>query len=188
MESRPKTEQAHACYARGSAPEDWQWQHVCCPSRPGGGPRPPGPMRRRPAGAAGVAFPDWARYARLADGTFDDDADPERDMLPVVKALKAQNVSVIELDTVLSNWLTDQQFTAHMGKVKSFADLAHATRCGWSCTTPRSKSSAPGGEKGPSFYKNGHGKDWVQRGLDGSPTSSTAAWSSGWIRATRAAG
>ena len=166
----------------------WQWHRSLLPFLPGGGPRPAWAERPTPAGVAGVAFPDWARYARLADGTFDDDADPQRDMLPVISALKAQNVSVIELDTVLSNWLTDQQFTAHMAKVKSFADLAHTAGMRVVMYYPSLELISPGGEKGPSFYKNGSGKDWVQRGLDGSPMCSTAAWSSGWTRVTRAAG
>ncbi|MER0443864.1 hypothetical protein ABR738_04640 [Streptomyces sp. Edi4] len=139
------------------------------PSRPGGGPPPTWTETAAVAGTAAITFPDWARKARIADGTFDDDADPERDMLPVVKALKAQNVSVIELDTVLSNWLTDQQFSEHMGKVKSFADLAHANAMRVVMYYPSLEVISAGGEKGPSFYKNSHGKDWVQRGLDGSP-------------------
>ncbi|MGW1867236.1 hypothetical protein ACWCPS_16925 [Streptomyces mauvecolor] len=139
------------------------------PFLPGGGPRPAWAEDADARRVAGAAFPDWARYARLADGTFDDDADPQRDMLPVISALKAQNVSVIELDTVLSNWLTDQQFTQHMAKVKSFADLAHQAGMRVVMYYPSLELISPGGEKGPSFYKNGNGKDWVQRGLDGQP-------------------
>lgn len=139
------------------------------PFLPGGGPRPAWADAPDAGRVAGAAFPDWARYARLADGTFDDDADPQRDMLPVVSALKAQNVSVIELDTVLSNWLTDQQFTAHMAKVKGFADLAHTAGIRVVMYYPSLELISPGGEKGPSFYKNSSGKDWVQRGLDGRP-------------------
>ncbi|PJN04943.1 hypothetical protein CG740_03465 [Streptomyces sp. CB01201] len=139
------------------------------PFLPGGGPRPAWAEAPDARGVAGVSFPDWARYARLADGTFDDDADPQRDMLPVINRLKAQNVSVIELDTVLSNWLTDQEFAAHMAKVKSFVALAHTAGLRVVMYYPSLELISPGGEKGPSFYKNGGGKDWVQRGLDGQP-------------------
>ncbi|WP_406340968.1 beta-galactosidase trimerization domain-containing protein [Streptomyces sp. NBC_00648] len=118
---------------------------------------------------AGVSFPEWARFARIADGTFDDDADPNLDMKPVIAGLKAQNVSVIEVDTILSNWLTDQQFTEHMGKVRSFVQLAHAAGIRVVMYYPSMELISAGGEKGPSFYKNSDGKDWVQRGLDGKP-------------------
>ncbi|MET9417633.1 hypothetical protein ABZY03_26295 [Streptomyces klenkii] len=122
-----------------------------------------------PAAARQGLFPEWSRYARLADGTFDEDADPLRDMKPVITALKAQNVSVIELDTVLSNWLKPAEFTEHMGKVKSFVELAHAAGIRVVMYYPSLELISVGGEKGPSFYKNGEGKSWVQRSLDGKP-------------------
>ncbi|MFG2178496.1 hypothetical protein ACGFLS_07225 [Streptomyces abikoensis] len=121
-----------------------------------------------PAVRAG-AFPEWSRFARLADGTFDEDADPVRDMKPVIDALKAQNVSVIELDTILSNWLTDQEFTQHVGKVRDFVGLAHAAGLRVVMYYPSMELISVGGEKGRSFYKNAQGKDWVQRSLDGKP-------------------
>ncbi|MFH9424005.1 hypothetical protein [Streptomyces sp. NPDC017529] len=122
-----------------------------------------------PAPAPGAAFPDWARYARIADGTFDDDADPVRDMKPVIDKLKAQHVSVIEVDTILSNWLPDAEFTAHTAQLKRFSDLAHAAGIRVVVYYPSLEVISVGGEKGKSFYKDGDGKNWVQRGLDGKP-------------------
>ncbi|MGW1200208.1 hypothetical protein ACWD4B_30870 [Streptomyces sp. NPDC002536] len=121
-----------------------------------------------PAVRAG-AFPDWSRFARLADGTFDEDADPVHDMQPVINALKAQNVSVIELDTILSNWITDDAFAVHMGKVKSFAQLAHAAGIRVVMYYPSLEVISVGGENGPSFYKTDQGKSWVQLSPDGKP-------------------
>ncbi|MFC5721669.1 hypothetical protein ACFP1Z_15970 [Streptomyces gamaensis] len=122
-----------------------------------------------PARTSLPAFPEWSRYARLADGTFDEDADPAHDMQPVIASLKAQNVSVIELDTILSNWLTEDAFQQHMGKVKSFVELAHRAGLRVVMYYPSLEVISVGGENGPSFYKNGDGGAWVQRSLDGRP-------------------
>lgn len=132
----------------------------------------PGP-REQPAWAAptaaGGGFPDWSRFARIADATFDEDADPTADMKPVINALKAQNVSVIELDTILSHWLTDAEFTQHLGKIKEFVGLAHSAGIRVVMYYPSLEVISLGGEKGRSFYKDGDGKSWVQRSLDGKP-------------------
>lgn len=121
-----------------------------------------------PAVRQGV-FPEWARYARVADGTFDEDADPVRDMKPVINTLKAQNVSVIELDTILSNWLSQADFDFHVKQVGRFTELAHAAGIRVVMYYPSLELISVGGEKGRSFYKNDHGKDWVQLSLDGQP-------------------
>ncbi|MEV7027774.1 hypothetical protein, partial [Kitasatospora sp. NPDC093558] len=110
-------------------------------------------------------WPDWARYARVADGTFTGLADMQAN----IDALKAQNVSVIELDTVLSDWHTDAEFTAHLTLVKAYVDKAHAAGLKVVMYYPALEVISPGGEKGPSFYKNGEGGAWVQRSLDGKP-------------------
>ncbi|MFF2750638.1 hypothetical protein ACFVVA_34535 [Kitasatospora sp. NPDC058048] len=117
------------------------------------------------AGTAAQTWPDWTRYARIADGTFNEPAD----MQSAVDALKAQEVSVIELDTLLSDWLTDAQFAAHMAEVKQFTGLAHAAGLKVVMYYPSLELISPGGEKGRSFYKNDQGKNWVQRDLAGKP-------------------
>ncbi|MFE2412725.1 hypothetical protein ACFXDE_30735 [Kitasatospora sp. NPDC059408] len=120
-----------------------------------------------PTGAAAAAqpWPEWARHARLADGTFNEAAD----MQPAVDALKAQNVSVIELDTILSDWHTDAEFAAHMADVTTFTRLAHAAGLRVVMYYPSLEVISPGGLKGRSFYKNAEGGAWVQRDLDGKP-------------------
>ncbi|MEV0261802.1 alpha-amylase family protein [Streptomyces sp. NPDC050617] len=138
----------------------------------------PGPQGRTawavPAGAPpgadrlGGGFPDWSRYARLADATFDDDAEAGA-LKPVIAALKAQHVSVIEVDTILSNWLTDAEYTAHLKTIKTFTNLAHQSGMRVVMYYPSLELISAGGEKGPSFYKNSNGKAWVQRSLDGKP-------------------
>ncbi|MDG4533293.1 hypothetical protein [Streptomyces sp. AV19] len=134
-------------------------------------PPPPDPLRidraawAAPAVTQGV-FPDWARFARIADGTFDDDAEPAQ-LKPVINTLKAQNVSVVEVDTVLSNWLTQAEFDAHMKTVRTFTELAHAAGIRVVMYYPSLELISVGGEKGRSFYKNDNGKAWVQRSLDG---------------------
>ncbi|WP_249375035.1 hypothetical protein [Streptomyces sp. I05A-00742] len=146
------------------------WAANVVPGPPGA----PAPMRvdsaawAAPAVRQGV-FPEWARFARVADGTFDEDADPVRDMKPVINALKAQNVSVIELDTILSNWLTQAEFDFHVKQVGRFAELAHTAGIRVVMYYPSLELISVGGEKGRSFYKDDNGKAWVQLSLDGQP-------------------
>ncbi|MFD0385240.1 hypothetical protein ACFQ2B_32245 [Streptomyces stramineus] len=87
----------------------------------------------------------------------------------MITALKAQHVNVIEVDTILSHWLTDAEFTEHLGKIKEFVGLAHAAGIRVVMYYPSLEVISLGGEKGPSFYKDGDGKSWVQRSLDGKP-------------------
>ncbi|MBD0689874.1 hypothetical protein [Streptomyces sp. CBMA123] len=97
-------------------------------------------------------------------------------MQSYIDALKAQNVSVTELDTLLSNWLTDAEFAAHMADVKTFTGLAHAAGLKVVMYHPSLELISPGGEKGRSFYKDDQGKTGSSATCPASPTCSTAAW------------
>jgi hypothetical protein len=118
---------------------------------------------------AAAPFPDWARMARVADASFGENPDPSFDLQPIIDALKAQNVSVAETDTILTNWLTDAQFTAHMADIKLWVDLSHLNGLKVVMYYPSLEVVSPGGLTGPSFYKNDMGRQWVQLGIDGSP-------------------
>ncbi|MEV7027705.1 hypothetical protein, partial [Kitasatospora sp. NPDC093558] len=132
---------------------------------PADGPPSAALLSTTPQPAAPQPWPEWTRHARLADGTFNESAD----MQTTVDTLKAQNVSVIELDTILSDWHTDAEFTAHMTDVTTFTRLAHAAGLRVVMYYPSLEVITPGGLSGPSFYKNGEGGAWVQRSLDGKP-------------------
>jgi hypothetical protein len=119
------------------------------------------------AGAA--PFPDWARMARVADASFGENPDPSTDLQPLIDALRAQNVSVAETDTILSNWLTPAQFTAHMSDIKLWVDLAHLNGLKVVMYYPSLEVISPGGLVGPSFYKNDMGRQWAQVGISGRP-------------------
>ncbi len=114
------------------------------------------------------AFPDWAYHARLANASFGEDPTPEELQL-IVDKLKAEHVSVVETDTILSYWLTDAEFTAHMADIANFAKRVHQAGMRVVCYYPALEVLSTGGEKGPSFYKNAEGGQWVQRGIDGQP-------------------
>jgi hypothetical protein len=107
--------------------------------------------------------------ARVADASFGATPDPAFDLQPLIDALKAQNVSVAETDTILSNWLTDAEFTAHMSDIKQWVDLAHFNGLAVVTYFPSLEVISKGGRIGPSFYKNDMGRQWVQLGIDGTP-------------------
>jgi hypothetical protein len=113
-------------------------------------------------------FPAWAHHARIANASFGEGPDPA-ELQMIIDALKAEQVSVIEVDTILSYWLTDAEFTAHMADIANFAQRVHQAGMKLVCYYPSLEVLSAGGELGPSFYKNGEGGLWVQRGIDGQP-------------------
>jgi hypothetical protein len=118
--------------------------------------------------ATSSRFADWSRLARVADASFAENPD-QSELEDLVATLRSQNVSVIEVDTILSNWLTEDQFTAHMADIGTFVQLAHATGMKVVIYYPSLEVISIGGEAGPSFYKNAEGARWAQLGLDGKP-------------------
>jgi hypothetical protein len=78
----------------------------------------------RDAAAAG-GFSDWSQHARIADASFGASPD-DSELQGIVSNLVAQNVSVAETDTVLSNWATDAQFSASMSDAARFNQMVHA--------------------------------------------------------------
>jgi hypothetical protein len=121
------------------------------------------------AHAATGPFTGWSQQALLANASFGTSPDPVLELQPIIDALRAQNVNVVEVDTVLSDWLTDAQFTAHMADIKQFSDMAHTAGLKVVAYYPCLEVLSPGGETGPSFYKNDQGGAWVQRDLAGLP-------------------
>ena len=110
---------------------------------------------------------EWVREARIAGV----DADPSMDMAAVKQILlerKSQNVSVLEVDSGLSNIMTDDQFAAQVTFLDNVAKQAHALGMHAVIYYPSLEVLTPNGESLPhSMYKD-H-PDWVQRGLGGEP-------------------
>jgi hypothetical protein len=124
--------------------------------------RPPVPT---PYAAAG-GFSEWSRHARLANASFGEDPLPD-EMESTIRQLKAQNVSVVEVDTHLSDWLSDAEFDSTMAVATQLNRLVHREGMQVVWYYPALEIVSIGGQYGPSLFKT-H-PDWVQIGLNGNP-------------------
>ncbi len=138
------------------------------------GPLTPTPRPRRVSDQADgttdyikTGMSDWSRNARLADATGLSQDPSVEEMEQIITTLRAQNVSVIEADTVLSDWLTDQEFNAMVGAATQFNRMVHAAGMRIVWYYPSLEVISPGGEYGPSFFKAY--PDWAQLSIDGEP-------------------
>src|SRR3954452_1612529 len=116
---------------------------------------------------AGVGgFGEWSRHARLANASFGED--PLLDeMESTIRELKAQNVNVVEVDTRLSDWLTDDDFDSTMAIAAQLNRLVHREGMQVVWYYPALEIVSIGGQYGPSLFKT-H-PDWVQVGVNGNP-------------------
>jgi hypothetical protein len=113
-----------------------------------------------------ASAPSWARLARIAPSPlWEDPTDAE--MLTIINKLKAQKVSVVEADSILSYWLTEAQFDAHMVYAARFNTLVHNAGMKVVWYYPALEVISQGGQTGPSMYKTN--PTWVQISLDGHP-------------------
>jgi hypothetical protein len=114
----------------------------------------------------GGGFSEWSRHARLANASFGEDPH-EEELREIVDTLKAENVTVIEVDTNLSEYLTDEEFEQSMVEASQFNRLVHGAGLRVVWYYPSLEVSTRGGEEGPSFFKTY--PDWVQISVDGEP-------------------
>src|SRR5262249_30999314 len=91
----------------------------------------------------------------------------EEELLEIIQKLKAENVTVIEVDTNLSEYLTDEEFEQSIVEASQFNRLVHGAGLRVVWYYPSLEVSTRGGEEGPSFYKTY--PDWVQISVDGEP-------------------
>lgn len=86
----------------------------------------------------------------------------------VINKMVAQNVSVIEADSNLSNYMTDAEFDQELALMRQFATAAHAKgiSVGWYYPTLEVLTEN-GANIAHTMFKD-H-PDWVQIGLDGTP-------------------
>ncbi len=146
----------------------------CMPGLTPSPPATPTPRPRRPIGqpeqiaqAVKSGMSEWSRHARLANATGLSEDPSLEEMEQVIASLRAQNVSVVEADTVLSDWLTDREFDAVVGAATQFNRMVHAAGMRIVWYYPTLEVISPGGEHGPSFYKSY--PDWAQVSIHGQP-------------------
>jgi len=88
-------------------------------------------------------------------------------MRAIINRLKTQRVSVVEADSILSYWLTEAQFDAHMVYASRFNTLVHDAGMKVVWYIPSLEVISQGGQTGPSMYKTN--PTWVQKSLAGKP-------------------
>lgn len=133
---------------------------------PAGGEPTPGPAQPGEPAKRLYGFSQQARHARVANASFGENPDP-LELNQVVRELKAQNVSYIEIDSRLSDWLSDEQYAEDMETAKQFNKMAHEAGLPTVWYYPSLEVISPGGEKGPSFFKVY--PTWAQLSIKGEP-------------------
>ncbi len=158
----------------GIALAGWAVAAGCAAPPPPPPPTTPTPRPRQPAvtplptaPAPVQGFEAWSRHARLANATGLGEDPSEEEMSTLLARLRAEHVSVVEVDIKLSDWLTDHEFEALLAAARRFNQLAHAAGLKVVWYYPSLEVITPGGEQGPSFYKTY--PDWTQLGIDGRP-------------------
>lgn len=125
-----------------------------------------GPLAAQEAEAPALTA-TWLRQARVAGAKLFADmsaAEVEKNLA----ALAAQNVSVVEADSNLSQFLTEAEFEAELRFMRQYVRAAHrlGLKVVWYVSTLEVLSAkTTAGEK--SFA--GRHPDWLQRGIDGKP-------------------
>ena len=112
-----------------------------------------------------TAFDNWAKTAKIggaaiAVGMSQSEIDSMLDIL------KAQNVTVVEADSDLSNYQTEAQFELELALMRQFADASHqrGLRVVW--YIPALEVITPNGKNIPNTMAKDH-PDWVQVGMEG---------------------
>ncbi len=110
---------------------------------------------------------DWAKLARV--GGFD--VYPEmtdQEVLALMATRKAENVSVLEVDSGLSLYLTEEKFQAQVAFLDRVAKMAHERNMRAVIYYPSLEVTTENGENIAQTMFKEH-PEWVQHGIDGTP-------------------
>ncbi|MCI5222254.1 MAG: hypothetical protein D3924_06170, partial [Candidatus Electrothrix sp. AR4] len=114
---------------------------------------------------SGIA--NWARLARV--GGFD--VDPEmsdQEVSTLMDIRKSENVSVLEVDSGLSSYMTDEEFQTQLTFFNNIAGMASNKNMRTVIYYPSLEVTTKNGENiAQTMYKE-H-PEWIQRGIDGTP-------------------
>lgn len=110
--------------------------------------------------------PRWMRYARIAGLDF---SDPDADLAPVLDAAVRARVSVIEADSVLSEYASDEVFDLEVRRIDEYARRCQERNLKVLWYYPCLEILSPDGEEpsARSLYED-H-PDWVQLNIDHEP-------------------
>ena len=110
-------------------------------------------------------IPDWARLGRIAGF----DVSPEmtdNDVESLMQTRVIENVSVLEVDSGLSEYLSEKQFQDQLNFLSKVATSAKQKGLHSVIYFPALEAITPNGETRTSTMFKDH-PDWVQRGIDG---------------------
>ncbi len=117
--------------------------------------------------AAQSNIAEWAKLARI--GGFD--ADPEmsdQEISDLMGVRENENVSVLEVDSGLSNYMNNAQFQKQLSFLDKIAATAHSRNMRAVIYYPALEVTTPNGETLPNSMYKDH-PDWIQKGIDGTP-------------------
>lgn len=111
--------------------------------------------------------PDWVQTARIG-GLYLNSVMDDEEVDELLRQLEDEHVSVIELDTRLSKYLTEAEFDAEVAFIDSVARKVHAMDMRAVIYYPSLEVLTDDGETSPNSMYKDH-PDWVQVGIDGTP-------------------
>ena len=111
--------------------------------------------------------PDWVQTARIGGLSLYRQIDDE-ELDELLRQSKDENVSVLEIDTRLSFYLTEAEFDAEVAFIDRAARAAHAMDMRAVIYYPSLEVLTQDGETSESSMYKDH-PDWVQVGIDGTP-------------------
>ena len=117
--------------------------------------------------AESVIFKSWGKAVRVVGSALFVGMEPQ-EIDQVLSDMIAQNVSVIEADSNLSNYLTESQFKQELAFMSEFTTAAHAWGLKVVWYYPSLEVITPNGNNLPNTMYKDH-PDWVQLGLNGTP-------------------
>ena len=109
--------------------------------------------------------PDWVRTARVAGLSIQSSASANEITIEVTRR-KNENVSVIELDTSLSHYLSEAEFQVELNFIQAVVQVVHQEGLKVVIYYPALEVITPNGETAASSMYKDH-PDWVQVGLGG---------------------
>ena len=117
--------------------------------------------------AESVIFKSWGKAVRVVGSALFVGMEPQ-EIDQVLSDMISQNVSVIEADSNLSNYLTEAQFKQELAFMSEFTTAAHAWGLKVVWYYPSLEVITPNGNNLPNTMYKDH-PDWVQLGLNGTP-------------------
>lgn len=116
-------------------------------------------------GVKGATVPEWAESGRVAGLSIQSSADALAIESAVIR-LKNQNVSIVELDTSLSRYWTDEEFQNELNFISLVGDAIHAEGMKVVVYYPALEVVTPDGETNPRSAAKDY-PDWLQIGING---------------------